>query len=283
MPLISVLWGLNWPAVKIVLGELGPWTFRTAALLVATLLLAAVSLVRGQSLALPTGQVWRVLVPGALAIAAPNVLIAYAQLSAPTGRVAVVAFTMPIFATVFARMFLGERFDRRRIAGMLLGIAGLLALAWPLIVAGQVSIGLGFALMSAACWAAGTVLMKRFPLDAPPLTFATWQLFIGGICVTVGMVLFEGWPALRPLGTPTLVAFAYHALLGQALATVLWFEVVTKVPAGIAALGTLMVPAIGVMSATLLLGERPTLPDYVGLLFIMAASSTVLLPARRPA
>jgi drug/metabolite transporter (DMT)-like permease len=75
-----------------------------------------------------------------------------------------------------------------------------------------------------------------------------------------------------------LAAFAYHALLGQALATVLWFEVITKIPAGTAALGALIVPAVGVASAMLLLGERPALADYVGLALIMAAASTVLLP-----
>jgi drug/metabolite transporter (DMT)-like permease len=217
--------------------------------------------------------------PGVLAIAAPNILVAYAQLSAPTGRIAVVTFTMPVFATIFARVLLGELLDRRRVVGLILGISGLAALAWPLIRAGQFSIGFFLALFSAACWASGTVLMKRFPLRSPPLTFAIWQLGVGAFCVTVGMLVFEGLPTVGPLRTSTMLAFAYHALLGQALATVVWFEVVTKIPAGIAALGTLMVPAIGVLSATLLLGERPTAADYTGLILIMAAAATVLLPA----
>jgi len=55
-------------------------------------------------------------------------------------------------------------------------------------------------------------------------------------------------------------------------------KVVTKIPAGTAALGMLIVPAVGVASAMLLLGEKPALADYVGLALIMAAASTVLLP-----
>ena len=61
----------------------------------------------------------------------------------------------------------------------------------------------------------------------------------------------------------------------------LWFEVVTKIPAGTAALGTLTMPVVGVASAMLLPGERPTFPDLVGLELIVAAASTVVLPSRR--
>jgi drug/metabolite transporter (DMT)-like permease len=82
------------------------------------------------------------------------------------------------------------------------------------------------------------------------------------------------------LSYPTLLAFTYHALLGQALATAVWFEIVTRIPAGIAALGTLLVPAVGVATAMLFLGERPSATDFIGLALIIAAMSSVLLRRR---
>jgi drug/metabolite transporter (DMT)-like permease len=276
--LLGALWGLNWPTVKIALAEIGPWTLRAAALSIASLALIALSLARGRTLLVPRDHWWRVALPALLAIAAPNILIAYAQLSAPTGRIAVVAFTMPIWATILARFILGEALDARRLAGLALGVTGLVFLAWPLVVAREVSLGLALAGLAALCWALGTVLLKRFPTDSSPLAFATWQLVIGAVCIAVGMLAFEGLPRAHALASSTLIAFAYHALLGQALATALWFEIVTKIPAGIAALGTLIVPAVGVGTAMLLLGERPTLTDHLGLVFIMAAAMTVLLP-----
>jgi drug/metabolite transporter (DMT)-like permease len=54
------------------------------------------------------------------------------------------------------------------------------ALGWPLVVAGEVSVGLLLALLAAMCWAAGTIFLKRFPTEATLLAFATWQLIIGG-------------------------------------------------------------------------------------------------------
>jgi drug/metabolite transporter (DMT)-like permease len=183
--------------------------------------------------------------------------------------------------TILARLVLGEHLDARRLLGLGLGMAGLVALGWPLVLAGEVSLGLVLAFLAAMCWAAGTVLLKRFPSEASPLAFATWQLVIGAGCAAAGMLVFEGVPTTRSFNPATLLAFSYHAVLGQALATVLWFEVVTKIPASTAALGTLTVPAVGVASAMLILGERPSIADHIGLALIMAAASTVLLPNRR--
>jgi drug/metabolite transporter (DMT)-like permease len=114
---------------------------------------------------------------------------------------------------------------------------------------------------------------------APPLTIAAWQLLIGAGAAGIGMLLFEGVPRPHPLGNATIVALVYHVLLAQALAYVLWFESIIRIPAGVASLGTLMVPAFGVLGAMLFLGERPTPTDYFGLVFIVAAAATVLLPS----
>ena len=50
------------------------------------------------------------------------------------------------------------------------------------------------------------------PVTAPPLTIAAWQLLIGGGAATIGMLLFEGLPALHALSLPVWLAVAYHVL-----------------------------------------------------------------------
>jgi drug/metabolite transporter (DMT)-like permease len=277
--LLGLLWGFNWPAVKIALGEIAPWTLRFMGMLLGGLVLACIVAARRGSLRVRREHWLRLAGGGVLSIAGFNVLLAFAQLSAATSRAAIVTFTMPVWATLFARIVLGERFDRRRILGLGLGLAGLAALGWPLLRAGQLSIGLLYALLGGVSWAAGTVLTKRCPVAAPPLTIAAWQLLIGAAAASIGMLLFEGVPRPHPLATATIVALVYHVLLAQALAYFLWFEIVVRIPAGIASLGTLMVPAFGVLGAMLFLGERPTSTDYLGLVFIVAAAATVLLPS----
>lgn len=283
VPLLGLLWGFNWPAVRIALTEIAPWTLRASGMTFAGLFLVAVALGRGVPLAVPRAQWPRLAVAGLLSIAAFNILLAFAQLSAPTSRAAILTFTMPIWATLLARFILAEPIDRRRLVGLGLGIAGLACLGLPLIAGGGLSFGLLLALVASVSWALGTIVSKRWPVSAPALTIAAWQLLIGGAAGGLGMLVFEGVPVPKALEARTVAALAFHILGAQALAYVLWFTVITRLPAGIASLGTLMVPAVGVLGSVLLLGERPTPSDWLGLALVIAASGSILIPGRTKA
>lgn len=283
VPLLGLLWGFNWPAVRIALTEIAPWTLRAGGMTFAGLTLVAVALLRGQSLFVPRSQWPRLILAGVLTIAAFNVLLAFAQLMAPTSRAAILTFTMPIWATLLARLWLGEALDSRKLLGLALGAAGLAALGLPLILAGGLSFGLWLALAASVSWALGTIVTKRWPVSASALTVAAWQLLIGGIVAGFGMMIFEGMPVPKLLESRTLAALTFHILGAQALAYFLWFTVIARLPAGIASLGTLMVPAVGVLGSVLLLGERPSTSDWIGLLLVIAASGTIMLPGRFPA
>jgi len=79
-----------------------------------------------------------------------------------------------------------------------------------------------------------------------------------------------------------LVAAAISGLLGSGIAYFLWYNIVTMVPAMTASLGVLSSPVIGVISAAIVLGERPTLADIIGYVLIFAASASVLLQRQAP-
>ncbi|MFC5395062.1 DMT family transporter [Bosea vestrisii] len=281
VPLLGLLWGFNWPAVRISLTEIAPWTLRAGGMTFAGLALVAVTLVRGISLRVPKEHWPRLVVAGILSIAAFNILLAFAQLMAPTSRAAILTFTMPVWATLMAWPVLGERFDRPRLIGLGLGIAGLLCLGLPLIKAGQVSPGLALALLASVSWALGTIVTKRWPVGAPTLTIAAWQLLIGGAAAGIGMLVFEGLPVPKALSPPVAVALTFHILGAQALAYFLWFTVIARLPAGIASLGTLMVPAVGALGSVLLLGERPAASDWLGLVLVVAASGAILVSPKQ--
>lgn len=283
VPLLGLLWGFNWPAVRISLTEIAPWTLRAAGMTFAGLVLVTVALARGIPLAVPREQWPRLIIAGFLSIAAFNILLAFAQLMAPTSRAAILTFTMPIWATLLALPILGERFDRRRLLGLGLGISGLVCLGLPLIRSGQFSSGLALALLAALSWALGTIVTKRWPVAAPALTIAAWQLLVGGVAAGLGMLVFEGLPVPKLLSPKVAAALSFHILGAQALAYFLWFVVVARLPAGIASLGTLMVPAVGALGSVLLLGERPTATDWLGLALVVAASGAIMIPASRKA
>ncbi|PVE21255.1 EamA/RhaT family transporter [Microvirga sp. KLBC 81] len=281
VPLLALLWGLNWPAVKIALGEIKPWMLRAGGMALGGSCLVVIAALCGQSLVVRKSQWMRLAAAGLLSIAAFNILLAFAQLSAPTSRAAIITFTMPIWTVLFTKFLLKEPLDGRRRLGLALGIAGLTALGWPLIGTGEISVGLFYALAAGICWALGTIISKRFPVEAQPLAVAAWQLLTGAVCAAVGMLAFETFALPQALQPATIAALLYHVLFAQALAYVLWFAALSRLPAGTASLGTLMVPAIGVAGAMLLLGERPTLTDLAGLVLMICAASAVLVPPRR--
>lgn len=274
---LGLCWGLNWPAVKLALGEIPPWTLRAVAFWLAAAILFAVLRAMRVSLRVPRRHWLRLVVVGTLSIAAYNVFSAFAQLTATTSRAAVLSYTMPIWAVIFARIVLGEPFDRRRLIGLALGAAGLVALGWPLLMSGQLSIGLLYALLSGIVWAAGSVFLKRWPIAASAPVITAWQMGIAAVLMTVGMLLVEGVPAGLPSRPSTYLGLAYNVVIGQAVASTLWFTILGLMPAGTASIGSLLVPAVGVIGATVVLGEHPTLPDWLGLVLIVTAAATVIV------
>jgi drug/metabolite transporter (DMT)-like permease len=278
--LLAVLWGLNWPAVKIALGEIPPWSLRTIGLTGGALTLIVAALLRGQRLTVSRSEIVPLLIAGSLTIAGFNILLAFAQLHASTSRAVIVTFTMPMWTVIFARLFLGEPINRQRLIGIVLGLCGLAALALPLIAAGEFGIGLVYALGGGISWAMGTVVIRRWPVAAPALTIAAWQLLTGAACAAVGMLVVEGLPALHDLHAATIWAMAYHVVLALALAYLLWFAILPHVPVGVASLGTLLVPAIGVLGAMFILAEQPSTTDYLGLALVTLAALSILLQAR---
>ncbi|EJL85307.1 putative permease, DMT superfamily [Herbaspirillum sp. CF444] len=275
---LGVIWGLNWPAVKVSLSGVSPWTLRSIGLGAAACTLFVLALARGRNLRIGRRDRVHVVMTGLLNIALFNILLTFAQLGAATSRVAIITYSMPLWATLFARIALGEKLDCVRGMGLALGAGGLAVLISPLI-GGGLPHGILYALAAALTWAAGTVYMKWAKIDAEPLAIAAWQLLIGALVALTGLLSFEGWPHPGALHLPVICALAYHIFFGMAAGYILWFEIIARLPAGIAALGTLLVPVVGVSGAVLLLGERPSAPDMLGFILIFSAAICVLLPA----
>lgn len=288
--MLALFWGLNWPAVRAALFDLPPWTLRAIGMGAGALFLLIVALIQGQRLWLKRGEWLPILGAGFLTITLFNLLLAFAQLAAPTTRAVIVTFTLPVWTVIFARLFLGERLDRRRQIGLAFGIAGLICLGWPLILAGTFSYGLVLALIAGMSWALGTIVIKRFPVSVPPISAAAWQLAAGSLVAAIGMTLFEpqvlrdglDWQGFQ---TRTWIALFHHVVFSQAFAYLIWYNLLGRLPAGTVSLSTLLVPAIGVISSVLLLGERPTATDFAGLILMTLAACAVMLPmgkARSP-
>lgn len=280
---LALFWGLNWPAVKIILAIFPPFTLRVLGLGSGAILLLL--LARAKRLALlPPRDAWPgIVVGGVLAVAVFNLAVAWAQLSTSTSRAAVLTFTMPMMSAVLAWLVLGERLDRRRGLALMLGAIGVAILAWPVLHAVfaehdlAATKGLIFPLVAAFGWAAGTVYLKRWPVNGHRIVITAWQLAVGATCALTGVLIAgESFPTQGWNGR-IVAALSFHIILGTAVAYWLWFVLSERVSATVAALTTLMVPVVGVLGAMALVGDRPGTADWWGFGFVLAGAALIVL------
>jgi len=275
--LLSLGWGVSWSTMRIALVEMPPFSMRVATMLVGALTLGSLTALARKGFVLRGATVWaHVLTSAFFNIVGFCVLTPFAQLLAATSRVSILVYTMPIWACLLARLFLGERITPVRAAALTLCIAGVMVLIYPLIGNG-VPLGILLALGAAVSWAAGTVYLKWAHIEAEPLTVTFWQLVVGFVVIGALLPAVEGAPHLWPLSAETIFCVVFSGFVGSGIAYFLWFDIVRRLPAMTASLGVLSVPAVSIVGAVLILGERPTLPDIVGFALILAASACVLL------
>jgi drug/metabolite transporter (DMT)-like permease len=282
--LLAFCWGLNWPALRIALDEISPWTARLLGYCIGAAALIVLLRLQGRSFDIPFGRNWiHVFIAGMLNVVAFGLFGTFAQLSTATTRVIIINYSMPIWASILAWLILRERPNVWTAAGLALCVAGLSVLVYPVAAASlQEPTGLILAFFCALSWAAGTIYMKAVRIEGDLLAITMWQIVVGVVVFGIGMLLAQGPPSFEPLQLRTWLGVAYSGLFGTALAYFIWYNIIGKVSTATASLGTLANPVVGVVGAMILLGERLTPADVVGFALIFAAAACVLLqPARQ--
>lgn len=276
---LALLWGFNWPAVKTGLSEVPPFALRMIGLGVGAIILAGVAAAMGRSMRIERRSWWPLLVAGTLNIAVFNLATVFAQINTSTSRAAILTFTTPLWAIVFAYLFLGEKLDRPRALALVIGIGGIGMLAAPLLTGGAGSLGLIFPMIAAVGWAAGTVYQKSHPIAGDRMVATAYQLLIASAVSGIGFVLAE--ESLPQTVSPHVAAaIAFHVIGGTAIAYLLWFIQLDRLSVGAASLTTFAIPVVGVLSAMALVGDRPTPLDYVGFAAVLAAAAVAMFAAR---
>ena len=282
-PLILVLtlvWGCNWPVLKIGVTELAPLTFRSLTLPLAAIGLLIVARVSGDPIRVPRALWPRLLVLALLNIGAWNGLVLFGVQQLPAGRSAILAYTMPIWATMIATVVLHERLSRRKLVGLALGITGMAMLIGEQIgVVRAAPFGALMILGAAIAWAMGTVLLRKWKLPVAQNTLSGWMMLLGSIPLAALAPLFDPQPlasVLAGLSPRGWFAVVYNIFLAGTLAHWAWFTLARSLPVAVSSLSSLPVPVVGVISGILLLGERPGVQEWIALALVVAALFTVL-------
>jgi len=270
LTLLTLVWGTNWPLFKIALDELPVFTFRTMVLAAGCAMLAVILRVRGDSFAVPAGK-W----PALIAAAAMNMFVwqiatSLAVLYIPSGHASVLAYTMPLWVALISFVAFGQRLTGRLLAAILIGTAAVLALMLPNFQSYErAPAGLFWGLFAGFCWAVGTFIVKRTSWPGMGLSLTFWQIAISLPPVALGALLIDGLPDHWP-SAQALAATIYTGAIPNALGTAAWFALVKLLPAQVAALSSIAIPIVAIVSGVLLLHEP------LSALQTLAIASTVI-------
>ena len=279
---LSFCWGLSWSAMRIALDEVSPWGMRLIGYAIGAATMLLLIKAQGRSLAIPRGRDWLHVFVAALFLSVSfGIAGTFAQLMANTSRVIIVNYSMPIWGSLMAYFVLHERINMRSAIGLVLCVIGLTVLVLP--VAEQSMrepIGLLLALVCALGWGGGTVYMKWARIKGDLLAITFWQIMVGVAAFVIGYAVFEGVPKYEPLQWRTWGGLIFNGALGTGIAYFIWFNIIGRLSTAAASLGSLINPVVGVIGAVIILGDRPTVSDWIGFALIFSAAACVLIPQR---
>lgn len=281
--LLTLVWGLNWPVMKLGVTGFPPLTFRTLCMWLGLPLLWLFLRFKGTPLRIARRD-WRELaVLTVFNMLFWHTLAILAIQTLSSGRAAILGYTMPVFSAVLGALWFGQRLGVRAWAGVAAAAGGVTLLLWHEVsaMAGKPE-GVAMMLVAAATWALGTQLLRRTRIEAPTLAISFWMLVITTVWMTTVALVFEADAWVAP--TPTVwVAIMYNAIGVFAFAQVVWLSLARDLPPIASTLSVMMIPVLGVFSGALWLGERLHWQDWAAVALVILAIAMVLWPPRSTA
>lgn len=269
---LSLLWGGSFFFTGIAIGALPPFSIVLLRVGLAALILLVVLSFHGQSLPREP-RLWAAFFGmGLLNNVTPFCLIVWGQTEIASGLTAILNATTPLW-TVIAAHFLTaeERMTGNRLAGVLIGLAGVAVMVGPQALAGLgAQLAAQLAVLGAAIsYALAAIFGRRFRiLGVPPMVTATGQVTASALMLAPAAILVDRpWTLAMP-SLPVWAAIFGLAAMSTALAYVLYFRILTTAGATNLALVTFLIPISAILLGGFVLGERLDPKHFAGMVLI---------------
>jgi len=277
--LFCLLWSFAFVAGKIGVTYCPPLILLARRFLLAGALVVGVAALRRDKWSMS----WRdVAVFAALGVANNALYLGFGYTGLQTvsaGLGGLIVSANPIFTAVLAAMFLSEALTWRKVAGLLLGIAGVAMIVWHRIAIGTDSLhGIMFTLASLASLVAGTMLFKLFAPKGDLWLGNGIQNLAGGLAVVPFAFTLSSVSDIVP-NIQLLGAFAFLVLGGSMLGYLLWFHLLKTCGATAASAYHFLMPPLGMLFAWMVLGEHVEARDLLGIVPVALSVYLVTRPA----
>lgn len=286
---LALIWGCAFFFISVAVSDVAPFTYVWLRLSLAAAALWLFLWWRGTALALPRSAWGAILVLALFNNAIPFVLFGWGQTQIASGLASILNATTPLWGVIVAHLFTtDERISGRKLAGVLVGFAGVAVMLGPALLGsiGSDALAQLACLTAALCYAVAGVWARRFKrIGVPPEAVATAQLSAGAlVMLPLAALVDEPWLQGLP-SAGAIGAILALALVCTAFAYVLYFRLIDSAGATNALLVTLLVPPVAILLGALFLGEMLHPLDFAGLALIGLGLATIdgrLLSAARP-
>jgi drug/metabolite transporter (DMT)-like permease len=269
--LLAVIWSSSFMVIKVTVDTIPPLTLTAARLVLAAMMLGTVLIIKGEKLPRDF-RIWKMCVLlGIFGNALPFSLISFGETGITSSQTSILMAVMPLGTVLLAHFFSeGERATGFGILGVLVGFGGIVILVGPSALKGlgghlwfQLSVAGG-----AMSYSIATVLAKHMPPSS--LLGRSVAVMICASIIMVSAAFVIERPMSVDLTMPAALGAVYLGLLPTAIATLLYFKLISSQGAGFMAYVNYLIPVLGVFWGAILLNETVTIQALAALVTILA-------------
>ena len=274
--LVYLFWGSTYLGIRIAVEHIPPALMCGARFLISGSLMLLYCAITGQNIRYSSLQLAQLTAIGLLLLMGGNMTLSYAEQYVPSGLSALIVAVVPLWFLVLDSMLLGEHhIARRGLAGLGLGIAGIVILLWPELTKtgtlGRAQFWASLSLLLASfSWALGSVLSKRWQSGTDPLSATGWQMTFAGL----GNLLFAAFAGnfSRVVWTPRgISAVLYLVVCGSWIGYTAYIFLLQHVPTSKVSTYAYVNPVVAVFLGWLVMHERVDAYILVGSAIVIAS------------
>jgi len=269
---LAAIFGLSFIFTNISVREVPPLTVAASRLFIALMIMYPIMLAAGQRLP-PHGKVWiYIFLSGLFGNALPFALVSWGQVKVDAGLSAIFMAVMPLSTILLAQILTNdERINRWKMAGVLLGFAGIVVLMGKnsFTSLGDEVLRQTAILIAAISYALNAIITRKLTTLPKYSMVAALMVAASVLMVPASLLIDQPWGLSVNRGS--LAALVMLAVGSTAIATLLILTIIERCGATFLSQINFMVPLFGVLFGALLLSERLSVNAYIALAIIMVA------------
>lgn len=271
--LISIsFWGVSFVSTKAVLEKLDPFSIIVIRFGIGALFLFSIILLQRNRLFVSIRYLPHLMILGIFGVFVHQVLQATALLAINASSAGWLISFSPIFTVILSMLFLHERMNIKKAAGMMLAIFGVLLVTTSRSGQSfefQINIGFILMLLSTLNWAVYSVLLKRLKIPYPPLVVTFYMSIIGLILTTPFLIRNKGWESLSLLNSTEWAHLLFLGVFVSGIAYWYWGKALEVLEASKVSMFLYLEPITTLIAAVLLLHEKVFFINVVGGIIII--------------